>query len=218
MALFAEDPLLKILPAADRAGLLGLGADRSYDSGTRIINQGTDDQFVVLIRQGWTVVRAEAENGRSVIFGLCGPLDIVGEMAAFDGRPRSATVTALVEVQARVVPGPQFLAFLRSRPSAYESVIRSLSSRLRAADDQSQNLATLTVLQRLARLLLDLEAGASAEAGAQLSQQELAAAIGATRESVAKALAGLRTRAVLRSEGRRIIVTDRRALQAIALL
>lgn len=217
-AIFGGEPLLKILSATDRNDLLSLGSDRRYATDQRILDQGNDDRFVVLIRRGWTVVRAEAENGRSVIFGLCGPLDIVGEMAAFDGKPRSATVTALVEVHGRVVPSSDFLAFLRARPHAYEAAVRSLSSRLRAADDQSQTLATLTVLQRLARLLLDLDGGAGTRAGAELNQHELAAAIGATRESVAKALAALRARAVLRSEGRRIIIADRGALQAIALL
>lgn len=231
MAIFGGDPLLSLLSAEDRAALVELGNERHYAVGQRILGQGDIDHFVGLILRGWTVVRAEAQNGRSIIFGLCGPMDVIGEMAALDGGPRSATVTALLDVRARIIPAADFLSFLNNRPDARDAMARSLSARLRAADDQSRTLATLTVLQRLARLLLDLDADpdadlepdpgrapAAAAPGARLTQQEFAAAIGTTRESVAKALADLRARGVLRSEGRRIAVLDKGALQAIALL
>ena len=164
MAIFGGDPLLSLLSVEDRETLLELGSERRYAAGQRILSQGNTDHFVVLILHGWTVVRAEAQNGRSIIFGLCGPMDVVGEMAALDGGSRSATVTALVDVHARAVPAADFLGFLGTRPSARDAMTRSLSSRLRAADDQSQALATLTVLQRVARLLLDLDRTTAAAA------------------------------------------------------
>lgn len=164
-------------------------------------------------------MRGEAENGRSVIFGLCGPLDVIGEFAAIDGAPRSASVTALTVVHARSVSARDFGAFLRQRPHAAQAVTRCLVSRLRAADDQNQNLATLPVLRRLARLLLDLASSAPrARAAARLTQQEMAEAIGASREAVAKALADLRARDVVGSVDRRLVLLDAEALRAIAEL
>ncbi len=219
MAIFSGEPLLAALDERDRDTLLRLGADRAYQAGDRILTQGDPDTFVVVIVSGWTVVRGDADNGRSVIFGLCGPMDVIGELAAFDGAPRSATVTALVAVRARLLSDHEFHAYLKDRPRAYAAVARTLVSRLRAADDQSQDLATLPVVRRLARLLLDLDGtGSRVEAAARLTQQELAAAIGASREAVAKALADLRARGVVRTADRRVAVTDRLALQAIAQL
>lgn len=219
MAIFSGDPLLAALSGPDRDALLGLGTARAYPADSHLMRQGDPEKFIVAIVSGWTVVRADSANGRSVIFGLCGPMDVVGEMSAFDGGPRSASVVALVDVQARVVTEDRFRGYLRARPHVYEAVTRSMSSRLRAADEQTQDLATLPVLRRLARLLLDLDGTRPlAVAAGRLTQQELAAAIGATRESVAKALADLRARNVLQVVERRIVVLDRPALQAIAKL
>ncbi|MBS2965371.1 Crp/Fnr family transcriptional regulator [Actinocrinis puniceicyclus] len=207
------------LAASDRDALLAMGSPRTYRAGRRIMAQGAVEDFVLALSTGWTTVSADADNGRSVIFGLCGPRDLIGEMAVFDGGPRSANVTALTDVSARLLTRGQFQSFLRGHPHAYEVLLRGMAIRLRAADVHSQDLATLPVLRRLARLLLDVDGeDPRSAAAARLTQNELAAAIGATRESVAKALADLRSRDVLRTVDRRIVVIDRPALAAIAAL
>ena len=217
MGLFSQEPLLAALDLADRNTLLEMGTPRAYRAGERIMAQGALEDFVLALSSGWATVSADAVNGRSVIFGLCGPYDLVGELAVFDGRPRSANVSALTPVAARMFTRNQFRSFLRKHPHAYEVVLRGMAIRLRAADAHSQDLATLPVLRRLARLLLDVDGkDPRAAAAARLTQNELAAAIGATRESVAKALADLRSRDVLRVLDRRIVVIDRPALAAIA--
>ena len=124
MAIFAGKPQLRRASDRNRESLLKLGSDRHYAAGQQILRQGNDDQFVALIQDGWTAVRIEASNGRSVIFGLCGPMDVIGEMAAFDEAPRSAAVTALVDVRARTVAAADFLDFLMPRPDAYEAAVR----------------------------------------------------------------------------------------------
>ena len=219
VGLFSQEPLLAALGATDRNTLLGMGSRRTYQAGDRIMTQGATEDFVLALSSGWTTVSADSDNGRSVIFGLCGPHDLVGELAIFDGGPRSANVTALTNVSAQLLTRSQFQSFLRKHPHAYEAVLRGMAIRLRAADIHSQDLATLPVLRRLARLLLDVDGkDPRAAAAARLTQNELAAAIGATRESVAKALADLRSRDVLRTLDRRIVVIDRPALAAIAAL
>lgn len=217
MAIFSDQPLLSALSPDDRDLLLGAGSPRVFESGRPILRQGDTDTHVVAITQGWTVVRAEAGNGRSVIFGLRGPMDVVGEFAALDGAPRSATVSALTEVRARSISARDFGELVRRRPALAEAVTRCLVSRLRAADHQNQVMATLPVLQRLARLLLDLAVtGARGQVASRLTQQEMAEAIGAGRDAVAKALADLRARNVVGSADRRVVVRDVQALRAIA--
>jgi CRP/FNR family transcriptional regulator, cyclic AMP receptor protein len=219
MGIFSEEPLLAALDTVEREALLRAGTSRIYQQGQRIMRQGDRENFVVAITAGWTVVGADSDNGRSVIFGLCGPMDLIGELAAFDGGPRSATVTALTEVRARWLRSDELRTYLSENPRSYDAVLRGMALRLRAADDQNQELATLPVLRRLARLLLDLDGSHPRAVPAhRLTQQELAAAIGATRESVAKALADLRARNILRTGDRQITVLDRQALTAIASL
>jgi CRP-like cAMP-binding protein len=219
LGIFAEEPLLSTLRAADRAALLAVAAPRSYQPGRVLMQQGVREDFVVAITDGWAVVRTEAGNGRSLTLGLCGPQDLVGELAALDGQPRSATVSALTLVQGRVLPGPRFHGFLREHPQASVAILRGMALRLRATDGQSRDLATLPVLQRLARLLLGLdETDARSAVVGRFTQQELATAIGATRESVAKSLASLRSRGALSTGDRQVRVLDRAAIAAIAQL
>lgn len=218
MAIFGGEPLLAALQDGERKVLLELGAPCEYRVGARLMNQGGSDRHIVAIQTGLAVVRADSANGRSVIFGLCGPMDVVGEMAGFDGGLRSATVTAMVDLRGYSLPEEKFHRYLKEHPRAYEAVVRSMTSRLRAADER-QALATFPVLQRLARLLVDLhDIRPITGAGVQLTQSELAEAVGATRESVAKALAELRARKVLTVLNRRVTVLDIAALRAVALL
>jgi CRP/FNR family cyclic AMP-dependent transcriptional regulator len=217
LAIFSDEPLLSVLAAEDLRALLKLGYPHTFATDERILKQGYASTHVLAILGGWTAVRGEADNGRSVIFGLLGPQDLVGEIAALDGGPRTATVTALTPVEARVISAPEFRDYLERHPRASAAVTRLLTARLRSADFLSQDMATLPVLRRLARLLLDL-AGSDrpAEAVARLTQQEMAGAIGASREAVAKNLATLRERGIVRSVDRRVVVADPRALRAIA--
>lgn len=220
VGIFSAVPFLETLDPADRNALLAVGTRRAYRHGEVIMRQGNRDAFVVVLLAGWTSVGATAENGRSVIFTLYGPLDLIGEQAALDGGVRSATVAALTDVTAVRIEGPAFRAFLDAHARVGGAIVRMISWRLRSASAQREALATLPVLQRLARLILDLEEAAPSSGPARpaLAQHELAAAIGTTRESVAKALADLRSRKVLRTDGRHITVLDRSALSAIAAL
>jgi CRP/FNR family cyclic AMP-dependent transcriptional regulator len=219
VGVFAQEPLLSALRPADRAAFLAAGTRRHYEPGQTLMHQGALEDFVLAVTSGWAVIRVEAANGRSLIFTLSGPEDLIGELAALDGRPRSATVAALTPLDAYLLPRLTFHRFLREYPQVNVAVLKSMALRLRSSDDHRQDLATLPVLQRLARLLISLdEPGPKAEVAGRLTQQELATAIGATRESVAKALAGLRARNVLSTADRQVRVIDRVALSAIAEL
>jgi CRP-like cAMP-binding protein len=218
VGIFAEEPLLSALRTQDRAALLAAGSPRRYERGRQLMQQGVHEDFVLAITAGWVVVRADAANGRSLILGFCGPEDLVGELAALDGRPRSATVSTLTPVEACLLSGARFHGFLKDHPAASVAVLRGMALRLRAISSHRQDLGTLPVLQRLARLLLSLDEEAKDAVTGRLSQQELATAIGATRESVAKALAALRDRGVLSTSERSVRVLDTTALTAIAEL
>jgi CRP/FNR family transcriptional regulator, cyclic AMP receptor protein len=219
MGMFAQEPLLTSLLPSDRAALLAAGAGRTCEPGAVLMRQGDAEDFVVAITTGWAVVRSAAVNGRSLILGLRGPGDLVGELAVLDGQPRSATVSALTRMEARVLRGAAFRSFLRDHPRASVAVLRGMALRMRQTDEHSQDLAALPVLQRLARLLIDIDhAGPDGAIVRRLTQSDLATAIGATRESVAKALGDLRSRGVLSTGQRQIRIADKTTLAAIAEL
>lgn len=214
MGLFGErQAFLEKLGDADRQSLLGLGLPRLYQPQEELLGEGAANTFVLVILSGWCTVWRATERGRHIL-ALRQAGELVGEMAALDGRPRSATVSALDTVRALAVPGDRFRHFMAARPFVTGLVMAQLTERLRSADDQRSSLASATVLERLAACLVELaDRTGRKESGAvvirlPLSQHEIAAAIGATREAVAKALRLLREQGLVHTGPKVISLAD----------
>ncbi|WP_406365432.1 Crp/Fnr family transcriptional regulator [Streptomyces sp. NBC_01546] len=218
-----EQPLLHALRPQDRAALLALGVPRRYEPGAVILPERATTSHVVAITGGWAVVSVTTERGNRLILALRGAGELVGELAAMDLRPRSATVAALGPVAAVVIPGDRFRGFLAGSPAASALVLRQLSSRLRSSDGERRSLASENVLQRLAARLVELvertgrrNPDASVTIDLPLPQHDLAASVGSTREAVAKALRLLRERGIVRTASRQLVVTDLEPLRLLA--
>ncbi|MGW1515205.1 Crp/Fnr family transcriptional regulator [Streptomyces sp. NPDC002287] len=203
-------PFLARLEAEDGTALRELGRELTFAPRGRLIHQDEPASHVLLILHGWTKVTASAANGKEALLALRGPGDIVGESAALTGRARSADVTALEPVRAVAVDAERFRAFLARVPAAAFQLLALTSDRTRAGDRRRLEFASLSVRERLAVLLQDLARthGRRTEEGVEvavpLTKQELAGAVGASREMVQRHLKELRDRG--------IVITGRRAL------
>ncbi|MGW0824956.1 Crp/Fnr family transcriptional regulator [Streptomyces sp. NPDC002845] len=219
------------LTAQEHEGVMALGNRKRYAAGTHLMTEGDWSSHVLIILEGWVTVSVVTDRGATrLILGLRGPGELLGEMAALDPHPRSATVRALGPTEVQVIAGDAFRRFLALHPRVSGLVIRQLTFRLRSADQERSALASLTVLQRLASRLTELSNGAhsgpytpsipgpSPAAGpvVQLAQDELAATIGATREAVAKALRLLRTQRIVRTGNRMVEILDPELLALLA--
>jgi CRP/FNR family transcriptional regulator, cyclic AMP receptor protein len=157
-----------------------------------------------------------------VILAFPGPGELLGELSAIDGQPRSGTVRAVDDVEALVIPGSAFRAFLEHKPRIALVLLRSVIARLRTADRQRVDYAVNDVVVRVAGRLVELcdrfgsEDGSGVHIGLSITQDELAAWVGASREAVAKAMALLRTLGWVQTERRRILVRDLDALRRYA--
>jgi CRP-like cAMP-binding protein len=222
MSLLGRDrPVLELLDHADRAAFLGAGAPRHYPDGETICVEGDPTSFVVAITSGWAVVSVVTERGHRLILAIRGPGDLIGEVAALDGEPRSATVRALGDTGGVLLTGERFRAFLATHPAATQLIMRSLGARLRDSDAARRALVSSTVLQRMARLLVELagRGGSGTPDGTlidlSLPQHDLAALIGATREGAAKALRVLRESGVVLTGPKRVVVAHPELLTMI---
>ena len=209
---------LSELAADERADLEALGSVRHYRRGDVLFHQGDDAGAVLVLLEGH-VKAAMLNDGREVILAFPGPGELLGELSAVDGEPRSGTVRAVDDVEALVIPGSAFRAFLEHRPRIALILLRSVAARLRAADRQRVDYAVNDVVVRVAGRLVELcdRYGAEQETGIDIglgiTQDELAAWAGASREAVAKAMALLRTLGWVQTERRRIVVLDLPALR-----
>jgi CRP/FNR family cyclic AMP-dependent transcriptional regulator len=226
-----QAPFLQALSPQSAEDLIRLGTRRSFAPQQNLLRERDPDNHVLVLLDGWAAVSTVTERGAArLILALRGPGELIGEMAMVDGAPRSATVTALGQVRALVVAGDSFRRFLSGSPQANVLVMAQLTARLRNADAERRSLVSLTVLQRLSARLLEFadqpvegnrvfRQNASDGAGTvliDLAQHDLADAVGATREAVAKALRPLRAAGAVHTRHRRIELADLTVLRLLA--
>lgn len=234
MALVVQDrTFLDALSDEARKDLFRISVERTFRADEHLLHEQDDSSHVLVLLEGWAVVSTATDRSSArLILALRRRGEVVGEMAALGGIRRSASVTALGPVRTLVVPGARFRAFAGRDPQVSAVLMAQLVSRLRTADEERRTLASLTVLQRVARRLLelaDLQGAPSAPTAthgtgtgdaypvlAQFAQHDLADAVGATREAVAKSLRLLRTAGVVRTRPRRIELVDHDALRLLA--
>lgn len=235
MGLLGDDlTFVRALTRQEHEAFVALGPRRGFRADSNLIVEGDRSTHVLLVIDGWATVSVSTDRGATrLILGLRGPGELLGELAALDNRPRSATVRALGPVEAVVVQGDSFRRFLAVNPRIGALVMRQLASRLRSADSERSALASMTVLRRLAARLVELSTvngsgpyTSSGSSGRQvrkpptavvhLPQDELAATVGATREAVAKALRLLRDQQVVRTGNRRVEILEPALLKLLA--
>lgn len=201
------------LEAKDLAAVRDAAQIRKVSKSTLLFCEGDRGDALYLVLAGKVKASLLAEDGREVILSLLGPGEIVGEMALFDMEERrSATVETLEDSELLVLSGAQFLKVLEGRPAIAMSVIRTLARRLRDTSSRIRSLVFLDTYSRVGRFLLDLahEQGRELADGSLLvsrpTHQEIANYIGATRETVSRALSELQGQGLIRLVGRRVIL------------
>ena len=205
----ADGALLAYLAEPDRAYLLGLGVRRTFKAKDFVLLQGDPSDHVHLLLSGWVRVSAVMEDGHEVLYALRGPGDVIGDLAALHGWPRTATVRSLEPCVVVQLTGAQFLRSLRDRPGVAMAMLKSMAKRLRDAE-AARDTASLGVTQRIAAHLVRLAGGLG------LSQQDLADQIGAARRTVARGLAVLRDKGIVETGRRKIVIRRLSVLQAFA--
>lgn len=218
----AKAPLFAVLPDAERQRLGALLRARRYARGEVIFLEGDEGTSLCLIAEGRIKIQLTGADGREVVLNVYGPGEIFGELALLDGEPRSADAIAQDASRVFWLQRDDFQAFLDSHPHAAMMMLASLSRRLRHTTRVVQDATFLDVPARLARVLLDLAAhdGKAIEAGIRIesrpTQSELAAMVGATRESVNRALGGFKKRGMVCEEQHHLVIVQPERLRACA--
>ena len=128
------------LPLAERAALLSGAHTARFRLGEVIFKEGEPAGGLYFVRSG-RVRLTVRRNGREVVLGTARTGDTVGELAAVDGGPRTATARAIEATTADYVPREVFAASLAAAPSAATRLIRLMAQRLRKTDPDVGELA-----------------------------------------------------------------------------
>lgn len=210
----ATVPLFKGLDQVELTKFGELLREKSYPKGSVILFEDDPGDSLFIVRDGRVKVVLVSEDGREVILGLLGVGEHFGELALIDDQPRSAHVIAMEESTLLVLRRDDFRRRVEASPSVAWSLLTELSRRLRRADGKIGSLVLLDVPGRIARMLLD----AAAEGGSELiekplTHQTIAHLIGASRETVSRAMREFQDSGWITTDRRRIRLADRAALE-----
>jgi CRP/FNR family cyclic AMP-dependent transcriptional regulator len=210
----ATVPLFNGLDRVELERFAEVTREKSYPKGSVILFEDDPGDSLFVVRDGRVKVVLIGEDGREVILGVLGVGEYFGELSLIDDRPRSAHVIAMEDSNLLVLRREDLRMRVESSPSVAWSLLTELSRRLRRADDKIGGLVLLDVPGRIARLLLDLaeESGTNA-IEKTLTHQTIAQMIGASRETVSRAMKDFQDAGWITVERRRIALADRAALE-----
>jgi CRP/FNR family cyclic AMP-dependent transcriptional regulator len=213
---------LSSLRPEDVAELNVLGSIRTFERGQALFHEGQLVDRVLVLRSGVVKVTSTISTGREVVLAFRGAGELVGDLAALDGEPRSATIRAVEDVEALSLKAPAFRGFLEARPAVALVLLRTLARRLREADAKRIEFTACTTIERVAARLLEFSErfGREDESGAMLialplSQEELAGVTGASIESVGRALHTMRGLKCIETGRREIRILDPQGLAGL---
>ncbi len=214
-------PLLARLPDDDLKALAARGRVRRFNAGSTIFHEGDPGDAIYVVVDGRIRMSRLSGSGTEATLALIGPGDCTGELALFDGRPRSATATAMQATRTFIVSRDDFVNWVKERPAASLALLETLSLRIRRTNEIVTDLVFLDLPHRLAKHLLSLAASHAEGPNArrprlQVTQAELASMLGVSRESVNKQLNQFARDGWITLSRGAVIIDDAEALRTFA--
>ncbi|MER5303772.1 Crp/Fnr family transcriptional regulator [Streptomyces lasiicapitis] len=210
----AAVPLLAGLPAPALADFDRIAVHGTFRREAPVFVEGEDGDCVFLILRGKVKVTRPGPEGKDVLFTMVGPGQLLGELCVFDGGPRHSTATAVQETDLCWIPVPAMRGWLARHPEASLRMMHLLATRIRNVNDRLEDVTGVDVATRVARALVEQASrfGRRTPLGLRfsldLSQDELARHVRASRERVNQVLMDFSRRGWLLREGNEWIVLD----------
>lgn len=201
----------------DRAELEHVGQPVRYSRGNLLFGEGEDTDFALLLRKGYVKITVSSPDK---IVGIRGPGEVVGEMAAIEGSPRSASVYAMTDIEALFVSATAWCSFLETHASVALSLVRLMANRLQEATRKQVAQGNLAIERRVAMSLLELSnmIGDFDAHGVNvgITQNELAGLTGTSRETVSQIVGQLRKCGIVETGRQRITICNSGRLSQLA--
>jgi CRP-like cAMP-binding protein len=207
-----HDDFLASLGAEGEAELRRLGTRRRYPAGAALFLEGDVAHEALVLLAGEVKLSIGSVEGGEVILDVMEPGSLVGELSVIDGKPRSATVSALSAVEVLAVGAVAFNEFLERHPRVLRGLLIEVIDRLRTRVRHQLEFGTGDAMGRICARLAELAdrhgtvEGGSVVVHSPVTQTELAAWSGLSREAVVKALRALRQLGWVENTGRSIAI------------
>jgi CRP-like cAMP-binding protein len=207
-------PLFSALDDDAAAALRASMVEVRLAKGDVLFTEGEPGEKLFLIESGKIKLGHTAPDGRESLIAVLGAGEMLGELSLFDPGPRTATAVAVTQTKVLAMGHEALLPWLVGRPDLAVSLLAALARRLRRTNEAMADLVFSDVPGRVAKALLDLGSKFGEESAEgllvhhELTQEELAQLVGASRETVNKALADFSQRGWIRIEQRSVILLD----------
>ncbi|QDQ10020.1 Crp/Fnr family transcriptional regulator [Streptomyces spectabilis] len=211
---YAAVPLLVGLPAPALADFDRLAAHGTFRRRTPVFVEGEEGDCVFVVLSGKVKVTRPDPDGKDVLFAMVGPGQLLGELCVFDGGTRHSTATAVRDTDVCWVAAAAMRGWLGRHPEASLRMMRLLATRIRGINDRLEDVTGVDVATRVARALVEQASrfGRRTPLGPRfsldLSQDELARHVRASRERVNQVLMDFSRRGWVLREGGEWIVLD----------
>ena len=214
-----EDVVRKapLFTALDEAAAVSLRANMDsvkISKGSVLFAEGDEGDHLYVIVEGKLKLGTSSGDGRENLLSILGPGEMFGELSLFDPGPRTSTATAVTDAKLLSLGQEKLLPWLATNPNVSLQLLARLAQRLRRTNEAVGDLVFSDVPGRVAKALIDLgeRFGKQTDEGLfvhnDLTQEELAQLVGASRETVNKALADFAGRNWLKLDGRAVLITD----------
>lgn len=184
------------------------------NKGQTLFKEGEEGDRLYVVVHGKIKLGRSSSDGRENLLSILGPGEMFGELSLFDPEPRTSTATAVTDARLVSLAHDAVIGLLSSNPQTSLELLRRLAQRLRKSNEVLADLVFADVPGRVAKAIMDLgeRFGVQKDDGFHvnhdLTQEELAQLVGASRETVNKALADFAARGWLKLEPRAVLVTD----------
>jgi CRP/FNR family transcriptional regulator, cyclic AMP receptor protein len=209
-----KTPLFSALDVEAALALQKSMVPQTIKRGNTLFQEGDPGDRLYVVTEGKIKLSHASGDGRESVLMVLGPGDMFGELSLFDPGPRTATAIAVTDSQVLGLGNTDLNPWLAGRPEVAQKLLQALAHRLRRTNEAMSDLVFADVPGRVAKALLELgeKFGSKTEAGIyvnhDLTQEELAQLVGASRETVNKALADFVSRGWLKLETRSVELLD----------
>jgi CRP/FNR family cyclic AMP-dependent transcriptional regulator len=207
-------PLFTALDDAAAATLRESMTQVKVSKGQTLFKEGDAGDRLFVVVEGKLKLGTSSGDGRENLLSILGPGDMFGELSLFDPGPRTATATAVTDSRVLALANDQVIGWVTAHPQVSLQLLKRLARRLRRTNEVLADLVFADVPGRVAKAIMDLgeRFGTKKDDGLhvnhELTQEELAQLVGASRETVNKALADFAGRGWVRLEPRAVVVLD----------
>ncbi|MBI4377249.1 MAG: Crp/Fnr family transcriptional regulator [Elusimicrobia bacterium] len=213
-------PFLSQLSPKDLNEIYKISKIREYGPGEMIFSKAESAQQMFIVLGGRVKIFARSGGRKRKTFAYLEVGDFFGEMALVEGKSRSASAEAVDYSKLLVIQKNDFKRLLISDPHLSYYLLKSVSERLRKANEEIEDLLFRNILGRVAKALAQLASrGKRLGDGVLLvqnfTQQELADLVGTTREPLTRALSTLRRAQLVEARKGRYWIRDMGKLQAL---